>query len=102
MAARRGVPVLLIASAALAACGSDTPGPAVMVEPGITAMQQAQPLTCDADRHTLETAIEAYTMVNGSPPANEAALVPSMLRSELDTFDMAPDGSVLVAPGSPC
>jgi hypothetical protein len=102
MAARRGVLVLSVALLALAACGSETPGPAVMVEPGITALQQARPLTCDADRKTLETAIEAYTLMNGAPPASEAALVGTMLRSAITTFDVAPDGSVVVAPGSLC
>jgi hypothetical protein len=101
MAARRVAP-LSVALIALAACGSNTPGPAVMVEPGITAMEQAQPLACDTDRKTLEAAVETFTMLNGSPPADEAALVPSVLRSEVTTFDVTADGTVVPAPGSPC
>jgi hypothetical protein len=101
MVARRALPLLLLA---VAGCGGGdtTAGPAVVVRPGITAMAQAQPLACGTDRGVLEQALDAYTMLEGGPPADEAALVPDYLREPSDLFDVTPDGAVVPAAGSPC
>ncbi len=59
--------------------------------------------TCMAGRKTLETATEAYFAQAGGPPADERTLVDKgFLREEIDDYDLAPDGSVVVVPGSGC
>ena len=44
---------------------------------------------CDADRSTLEVAIEAYNAQYGSYPTDQSQLVPSFMRSESDKFDLS-------------
>lgn len=100
---------LLAAATGAAACsGGDDGGPAAIApieqaEEGIEAAEQASGLACDADRRTLEVAVEAYTMMKGGAPVNEAVLVTDQfLREESALFDIAADGSVVAAAGSAC
>ncbi len=92
--------VAALVSLALAACGSNSPVE-VIVKPGITAIEQSSALACDADRLTLETAIENFTLLNVDPPAAESDLVPDWLRSESQLYDLV-DGQVVPAPDSGC
>ena len=101
MAARHALPLLLLAAAGCGG-GDTTAGPAVIVRPGITAMAQAQPLACGTDRGVLEQALDAYTMLEGHAPADEASLVPDYLREPSALFDVTPTGAVVPAPDSPC
>ena len=87
-------------AATLAACGSSSPVE-VIVKPGITAIEQSSALACDADRMTLETAIETFTLLNAAPPTAESDLVPDWLSSESALYDLV-DGQIVPAPDSGC
>jgi hypothetical protein len=66
-----------------------------VVEPGITAIDQAQVLTCDTNLQALRTAIEAYTMLEGGSPANQGSLVDAgYLRGPLAGWDVV-EGQIL-------
>ena len=57
---------------------------------------------CYAERNMLEQAIEAYLILEGSPPASEAAMVPDYLRIESVYLDIDAKGNVVPAPNSGC
>ena len=85
--------------ATLAACGGeDGTGGAIeenVVRPGITAMEQASGLACNSDAEALRVAIESYTVLEGEPPPDEAALVAGkFLRAESELHDVV-DGQVV-------
>jgi len=68
-----------------------------VIEPGITAIDNAKVLTCDQDLRTLGAAVQAYSLLEGSPPADEAALVAGhYLREESESWDVV-DGQVVAA-----
>jgi hypothetical protein len=96
---RRLTGVLLATLVALTACGDDTLEDN-LVRPGITAMDEARTETCGLNASMLRTAAEAYTMLEGSPPPDEAALVPDFLREETTDWDIV-DGQ-LVAENPAC
>lgn len=56
--------------------------------------------TCDADKKTYETAIEAYWAQNGVYPASESDLQGTFLRSVSDNYDVGTGGSVIAQPGN--
>jgi hypothetical protein len=77
--------------------GSDGAIADKVIEPGITAIDQARVLTCDQDLRTLDAAIQAHSMLEGAPPADEAALVAShYLREESESWDII-DGRIVAA-----
>ena len=99
---------LFIPIVALVACGSDADPIEQAIEPvvtnieqGIGAIDQSRVLACDADRTTLEAAIEAYSTLEGEPPANEAALVGDWIREESGLYDVE-NGVVVPVPESGC
>jgi hypothetical protein len=68
-----------------------------VIEPGITAIDNAKVLTCDQDLRTLGAAVQAYSMLEGVPPADEAALVDGhYLREGSDSWDVV-DGQIVAA-----
>ena len=92
----------------LAACGSEADPVEQVVEPavtrieqGIDAIDQSRVLACDGDRATLQTAIDAYTTLEGEPPPNEAALVGDWIREESELYDVE-NGVVVPVPDSGC
>ncbi len=71
-----------------------------VVEPGITAMRQASELACSQDAATLRNAMDAYELLTGAPPADEAALVDDeYLREESALWDVTDGRLVPVDPG---
>lgn len=73
-----------------------------VIEPGITAMEQADALACTADAKTLQTAMEAYEILQGEPAPDEAALVVGqMIREESALWDIV-DGTIVAVPDSGC
>jgi hypothetical protein len=109
---------LLLATCGLAACADGEAAKQVsdavdMVDvtaaPGGTAapdqgiVQQSNAAVCAVERKTLEIALEAYYAMNGSYPTVESDLVTSgLLREESVGLDIAPDGVIVVAPGTGC
>ncbi len=71
-----------------------------VTDPGI--FDQVNAVTCDADRQTLEIAIDAFTAMEGRPPTDETELVGNFIREPSNGFDISPQGMVVPAPGSPC
>lgn len=97
----RASALALLAATALVACGDDDGGGGAIeenvVRPGITAMEQASGLACGTDGDTVRTAVESYTMLEGAPPADEAALVEKgYLREESALYDVV-DGEIVAA-----
>jgi hypothetical protein len=121
----------LIAVAALAACGSSSDpaggarsatvdGDAVAVGaaplPGgaagslgdavavaAAAPGKASDAACTLDRQMLESAVEAYALLNGQPPASQQELLDSqMIRDLSERFDVSAEGAVVPAPAGPC
>ena len=72
-----------------------------VIEPGITAIEQARSETCSMNASTLRTAIDTYSLLEGEPPPDEQALVDEgFLRGVTEDWDIV-DG-VLVAENPAC
>ena len=105
------ISVVALAAAAfvgITGCGSEADPVEQVVEPAVTRIEQgidaidrADTLACQTDKMTLEAAIEAYTTLEGEPPPDEAALVPTYLREESELYDIA-GGQVVPAATSSC
>ncbi|MAT04348.1 MAG: hypothetical protein CL424_04810 [Acidimicrobiaceae bacterium] len=96
MLSRRLTSVLAVCGALLlAACGGGDEIEDAVVRPGITAMEDADSAACAANQTTLRVAIDAYTVLEGEPPPNEAALVEAQfLRAETTDWDVV-DGEIV-------
>jgi hypothetical protein len=57
---------------------------------------------CEIDLRIIQVAVASFGADFGAVPPNEAALVPTYLGAESETYDIALDGSAFVAPGGPC
>lgn len=93
---------------AVAACGGSVDGSdrgvirENVIEPGITAIEQASDLACGADAEALRTALEAYELLEGAPAADEAALIDAgRLREASELYDVV-DGRIVPAASSEC
>lgn len=94
----------LIATALLAATGclALSGCPAKEAKEGLQAADQATSVQCVTERDMLAQQVEAYTILEGAPPVNEAAMVPNYLRTESIYFDLDAAGNIVAAPGSGC
>ena len=67
------------------------------------APDQAAEAACTIDRRTLESAVEAYEVLNGALPTSQQDLVDAQtIREPSVRFEVAADGAAIAAPGSPC
>jgi hypothetical protein len=82
--------------AGLSACA------AIEAKQGTQVIVKASTLACDSARDELQKAVEAYTMLEQKPPANEQALVPGYLLATSQLMDIDADGKVVAAPDSGC
>ena len=80
----------------LSACGT------VEAKQGTQVIVKANSLACDSSRDELQKAVEAYTLLEQKPPANEQALVPGYLLATSQLMDIGADGKVVAAPDSGC
>jgi hypothetical protein len=69
---------------------------------GVQGVAQASDMACVQARADLQKALEAYDILNGGMPVDEAALVPDYLREPSKLMDMDAQGNVIPAPGSGC
>ena len=94
----------LIATALLVATGclSLSGCPAKEAKDGLKSIDQATGVQCVTERDMMEKAVEAYTLLTGASPVNEAAMVPDYLRAESIYMDLDAAGNVVAAPGSGC
>jgi hypothetical protein len=130
MSQRRFAALVLAAVATLAACGSSgdsvdeasatvdgeavavgaapLPADAVgslgdAVAVAAAAPGQASDAACTIDRQTLESAVEAYELLNGALPTSQQELLDTqMIREPSVRFEVSADGAVISSPGSPC
>lgn len=65
---------------------------------GIT--NRGEKSACDADRSTIEVAIEAYRAQNGTYPTSETQIVPSFMRSHSDLYDITGTTGALTLSGT--
>lgn len=103
-AARLPFAALTVIAALLAgACRGDDGGGALednLIRPGVTAINEATSLACNADRTALETALETYELLQGEPAADQDALVAAgYLRSPSALFDVTDGALSAVDPG---
>ena len=94
----------LIATALLAATGclALSGCPAKTVQEGAAKIDDATGIQCVTERDMMRQQVEAYTILTGAAPINEAALVPNYLRTEYVYMDLDAAGNVVAAPGSGC
>lgn len=90
---------LSVGALVLTACsGGDGEGGVIeenVVRPGITAIDDASALACDGDVQAVGAALQSYEMLEGSPAADEQALVDAgYLRSPSELVDVV-DGQVV-------
>ncbi len=58
---------------------------------------------CTIERQTLDTAVQAYELLNGAPPASQQDLLDAQMIRELSVrYEISADGVVMPAAGSPC
>ncbi len=70
-----------------------------VIEPGITAIQQASEQACNQDAATLRTAMETYELLEGAPAPDESALVGEYIRTASDLWDIEDGKLVPIDPG---
>ena len=93
---------VLVLSACAGADGTES-GPIRenVIEPGITAIDDAPVAACGAEASSFRTALEAYEVLEGEPAADEQALIDAgLLRNESELWDIV-DGE-LVAQDPAC
>ena len=102
---QRRLTLLVAVAAAIVAVAACSEGGAIeegVVRPGITAITEDAPAAaCGVNAATLRNAIESYTMLEGTPPTDEQALIDAgYLRSATTDWDVV-DGE-LVAENPAC
>ncbi len=132
MPQRRFAALVLVAVATLAACGSsgdpdagdatatidgdavavgaapapvDGGGSAIgkAIAVAAAAPGEAADAACTLDRQTLESAVEAYELLNGALPTSQQDLLDTQMIRELSVrFEISADGTVVPAAASPC
>jgi hypothetical protein len=69
---------------------------------GTQGIVEGSEAACHTAREDMERAVEAYSLLEGSPPANEMALVPNYLVVASPLMDLDRNGNVIPALGSGC
>lgn len=71
-----------------------------VIEPGITAIDDASTQACGSEASSFRTALEAYEIVEGEPAADEQALIDAgLLRAESELWDVVDGRLVAEDPG---
>ena len=90
----RVFPILLLGCGAVVACGGDGVIEDNLIRPGITAMNQASDLACNADRAALTMALETFEIMQGDPATDQAALIEAGYLREPSTLHEVVDGQI--------
>ena len=72
------------------------------IQSGVDGIDAAGPLACDANRATLQVAVDAATMLDGTPPVSQDQLVGQYLVEPVPGYTIASDGTVQPVDGGPC
>ena len=84
-----GLAAVAVGVLLLSACGKGSrPIENNVVRPGITAIEQSKTLACSNDQQALQQAIDNYTVLEGGPPPDQAALVPNYLHEASKLYDV--------------
>jgi hypothetical protein len=76
-------------------------GAAVEVAAG--ALGDADVAACTVDHQTIQSAVDAYELLNGALPVSQQELIDAQLIREPSVrFEISPEGAVVASPGSPC
>jgi hypothetical protein len=88
--------VLLLGLCVGSSCTGDGGGPIEdnLIRPGITAMDQASVLACNADKAALTMALETYEIMQGDPAADQTALIEAGYLREPSTLYEVVDGQI--------
>lgn len=88
--------ICVLSVAAWSACGGDGGGVIEdnLIRPGITAMNQASDLACNADRAALTKALETYEIMEGAPAIDQGALIEAGYLREASTMHEVVDGQI--------
>ncbi len=93
----------LPAADVVATAPSDRGGLGDAIEVAAGAPAAADAGACGLERDVMTSAIEMYAVLVGTPPASEDDLIAEGLVVEPSLrFDVAADGTLVAAPGSPC
>jgi len=93
----------LVAVGAAPLPGADVGSLGDAVEVAAGAPGRGADAACAVDQQTLQLAAETYELLNGEPPTNQQELLDAqMIRESSVRYEIAPDGGVVPAPGSPC
>ncbi len=87
--------VVILGAVALSAC-SDGGGVIEdnVIQPGVTAMNQATDLACSADRAALTSALETYEIMQGEPAIDQTALIQAGYLREASSLYQVVDGQI--------
>jgi hypothetical protein len=77
--------------------------PADRAEEAVEEIHTGNAAACAQERSTIQTAVQAYTLLESDKPVSEAAMVTDgYLRQESVLMDIAADGTIVAAPGTVC
>jgi hypothetical protein len=94
----RSTCVLALAVVSLTACN-----PAQRAKEAKEDVDSGNAAACAQERSTIETAVEAYTLLTAGAAVTEAAMVAGgFIHVESVLMDIGPGGTVVAAPGSVC
>jgi hypothetical protein len=92
-----------ICIAALALVTLTACNPATRAKEAKTEVDSGNAAACVQERATIESAVQAYTLLVPDTPVTEAAMVAAgYIRAESELMDVRPDGTVFPAPGTVC
>jgi hypothetical protein len=86
------------ALAGLTLCGC----PAQVVKEGVQQIPKLSVAQCAENRDIFQKAVDSYTLLEGHPPPNEAAMVPDYIHELSPYFDVDAQGHVIPAPNNVC
>ncbi len=90
--------VVMLAFGTLAACN-----PGDRAEQAVEEIDTGNAAACAQERSTIESAVEAYTLLKPDSAVSESAMVADgYIRQESVLMDIAADGRVVAAPGTVC
>jgi hypothetical protein len=96
MKLRTALPLAAVAALSLSGCPSKT------VQEGAKAVPKATQAQCQVERDIMQKAVEAYTLLKGQPPKDEASMVPDWLIDQSAYYDLDAKGNVVPHPGTGC
>jgi hypothetical protein len=90
--------VVMLTTASLSACN-----PAQKAKEAHEEVESGNAAACVAERSNIQSAVEAYTLLNPDVPVSESAMVAAgFIHTESALMDISATGVVSPTPGGPC